>query len=233
MKRRFFCDKLVFSLILLLLTSRIASAMSIVTAKKCPIYLVMEEKDGTISQAYLGTPAGSHQIKSIEGYVLTQQEMISTKVNKGSRCFLWRLSFTKPDNPAELMQVWIAYIQEKKIIEVASGKSRRNEWSRAILQLPLPEGVFLFISCEPDGDETSLSNIFTITLTSKGLTFTPVAELYQQLIPLAITFAQSKGIFENERTQKTIGTLTQLAQGENVDNIAKMLNLKKEFKITW
>ena len=150
MKRRFFCDKLVFSLILLLLTSRIASAMSIVTAKKCPIYLVMEEKDGTISQAYLGTPAGSHQIKSIEGYVLTQQEMISTKVNKGSRCFLWRLSFAKPDNPAELMQVWIAYIQEKKIIEVASGKSRRNEWSRAILQLPLPEGVFLFISCEPD-----------------------------------------------------------------------------------
>ena len=127
MKRRFFCDKLVFSLILLLLTSRIASAMSIVTAKKCPIYLVMEEKDGTISQAYLGTLAGSHQIKSIEGYVLTQQEMISTKVNKGSRCFLWRLSFAKPDNPAELMQVWIAYIQEKKIIEVASGKSRRNE----------------------------------------------------------------------------------------------------------
>lgn len=58
-------------------------------------------------------------------------------------------------------------------------------------------------------------------------------KVYEQIIPLAITFAQSKGIFEQEKVQRTIGIFTQLAQGENADNIAKTLSLKKGFKITW
>jgi len=61
----------------------------------------------------------------------------------------------------------------------------------------------------------------------------PIPEVYEKLIPLAITFSQSRGTFDSERTKQIIGCLTHLAQNENVDNIARILNLKKEFKATW
>lgn len=234
MKKRLFVA--IFGLLFVLLpfvNTEALAFLSIVTAKQCPLYLVLEEKDGTVSQAYLGTPAGSFPIKSVEGYRPIQEVLLNAKNDDGINRFLWRLEFAKPDDPIEVMQLWVAYIPREKTIEVASGKTAHNEWYRIASQLPLPDGVFLFVSYEPDEQETPLSHVFTITLTKKGLAFVPIPEVYEKLIPLAITFSQSRGTFDSERTKQIIGCLTHLAQNENVDNIARILNLKKEFKATW
>ena len=227
---------MIFGLLFVLLpfmNTEASAFLSIVTSKKCPLFLVLEEKGGKVSQAYLNTPTGSFPIKPVEGYCLVRDALFSTKSNDNINRYLWRLDFASPEDPTEVMQLWIAYMPEERTVEVACGKTVHNEWYRVTSQLPLPDGVFLFVSYEPDGQETPLSHVFTITLTKKGLAFTPIPGVYKQLIPLAITFAQSKGMFGSERAKQIVGSMTQLAENENVDNVAKMLNLKKEFKTTW
>lgn len=233
MKKALLSIFVVFFFLFMPLAETGAWALTVTTAKKCPLYLVADVKNGVIAQAHLGTPAGSYPIKTIEGYLLSRHEIFTLK-NKGeSPRYLWRLHFVKGDSSNETMQLWIAYLPNERIIEVASGKTINNDWTRIVSKLPLPEGVFLFPSYDPLAEEQALPCVFTIILSQKGLSFAPMPKVYEQIIPLAITFAQSKGIFEQEKVQRTIGIFTQLAQGENADNIAKTLSLKKDFKITW
>jgi len=100
MKKRLFVA--IFGLLFVLLpfvNTEALAFLSIVTAKQCPIYLVLEEKDGIVSQAYLGTPAGSFPIKSVEGYRTIQEVLLNAKNDEGINRFLWRLEFAKPDDP--------------------------------------------------------------------------------------------------------------------------------------
>lgn len=157
-----------------------------------PIVVVLEQDHGTITSAWLRTPAGARKLDKLDGLSFVSDEKILTRADHDAKNdLLWRMSFTNLEGDG--IHLWIGMTTWSPTVYLSSAPFRYTRWHALPVKIDVPKGTSLYIA--PDtpfytrlenqysGTET-YSFIYTIMLTPEGPAFVPMPSVYKQLSPL-------------------------------------------------
>ena len=154
-----------------------------------PIILVLEQEKGSISSAWLRTPAGARKLEQLEGLSLMANDPMLTKVEKKKKNdLLWRLSFTNFEGNG--VDLWLGMLSWQPRVYIATTPFQYTRWHALPAKLEVPRGSFLYIApaspfyqrlAKQYSGKESYSFIYTMMLTPEGPAFVPAPTVYQQL----------------------------------------------------
>ncbi|MBQ9881869.1 MAG: hypothetical protein IJM42_04560 [Synergistes sp.] len=154
-----------------------------------PIILVLEQDAGTITSAWLRTPAGARNLERLEGLSFISENAILSKVDSDSKNdLLWNLSFMNFEGDG--IHLWIGMTTQPPRVFVTSAPFQYTRWHALPAKVEVPKGTSIYIAPaapfyrlldrQYSGVE-SYSFIYTIMMTPEGPAFVPVPSVYRQL----------------------------------------------------
>lgn len=187
---------LLFALILWLLPSPESETGNIslrtLELPEFPIVLVLEQDNGTITSAWIRTPAGARKLEQLEGLAYIASDPIISRVDQDKKDdLLWRLSFTNLEGKG--VHLWLGMTTWSPRVYISTTPFEYTRWHALPAKIEVPKGSCVYISpAAPayqriekkySGTE-SYSFIYTMMMTPEGFAFVPVPSVYRQLAAL-------------------------------------------------
>ncbi len=157
-----------------------------------PIILVLEQDNGSITSAWLRTPAGARRLDQLEGLMYVASDPVISKVDQDAKNdLLWRLSFTNMEGDG--IHLWIGMTTFSPKVYIASTPFQYTRWHALPAKIEVPKGASVYIApAAPQYSgikkqyrgRDSYSFIYTIMLTPEGPAFVPIPSVYKQLAVL-------------------------------------------------
>ncbi|MDO5114846.1 MAG: hypothetical protein Q4D58_01975 [Synergistaceae bacterium] len=154
-----------------------------------PIIVVLEQEGGSVTSAWLRTPAGARRLDRLEGLSFISSEPIITRVDQDSKDdLLWRLSFMNIDG--EGLNLWLGMTTWAPRVFIACAPLNYTRWHALPAKVEVPKGTSIYIAPAAPlyqnldkqfRGKDSYSFIYTMMLTPEGLNFVPVPSVYKQL----------------------------------------------------
>ncbi|NLI95523.1 MAG: hypothetical protein GX436_02215 [Synergistaceae bacterium] len=161
-----------------------------------PIYLVLREEAGVVSQAVLRTPAGIQPVTEIVGFSLTGEISSTLKVDRDSKPdLIWKLSFVNWNDRSQGTVLWISLLSRQPRLWLAVSPIGETLWDAIRPRLSVPRGILLYVSPalpaffrlpEYQGKEI-LTYVYCIQLGETGPVLTNAPEVYKQLLRIVQT----------------------------------------------
>lgn len=204
--------------------------------KGYPITLILEQQEGVVSSCWLRTPAGSREIRDIQGMTFISETNFISKVDQDDKDdLLWRLSFINLEG--EGLHLWLGLTTLNPKVFVTYTPYNYTRWDTVPAKVIVPKGTALYISPGMpiyDNDKEqfkgadSYSFIYTIRLTPDGPAFVPLPSVYKQLSILLRT-----GIRGEVATMKRLAYVRMLSEFNNLaegrpPSIETILNLQMQ-----
>jgi len=200
-----------------------------------PMVLVLEQDKGTISSAWLRTPAGAVEIEQVEGMSYIAESVFLSQVDQDSKDdVLWRTSYTNFDGDG--IHLWIGMTTWLPKVYILKTPFQYTRWDAVPAKLIVPKGTAVYISpATPAYEKTdsysgrdSYSFVYTLRMTPEGPSFVPVPDVYRQLYILLRAGIQG----ESSPTKKLayvrmLNEFSSLADG-NPPQAETLLNLQLE-----
>ncbi len=112
-----------------------------------PIYLVLREEAGVVSQAVLRTPAGIQPVTEIVGFSLTGEISSTLKVDRDSKPdLIWKLSFVNWNDRSQGTVLWISLLSRQPRLWLAVSPIGETLWDAIRPRLSVPRGILLYVS---------------------------------------------------------------------------------------
>ena len=157
-----------------------------------PIIVVLEQDRGTITSAWLRTPAGARRLDQLDGLSFISSDPVISKVDQDSKNdLLWRPSFTNLEGDG--VHLWIGMTTWAPRVFIASTPFQYTRWHALPAKVEVPKGTSIYIAPAAPfykmldkqySGKDSYSFIYTIMLTPEGPAFVPVPSVYKQLAVL-------------------------------------------------
>lgn len=157
-----------------------------------PIIVVLEQDKGTITSAWLRTPAGARKLDQLDGLSFISSDPIISKVDQDSKNdLLWRLTFT--NLAGDGVHLWIGMTTWAPRVFIVSAPFQYTRWHALPAKIEVPKGTSIYIAPAAPfykmldkqySGKDSYSFIYTIMLTPEGPAFVPVPSVYRQLAVL-------------------------------------------------
>lgn len=204
--------------------------------KGYPITLILEHQEGVVSSCWLRTPAGSREIRDIQGMTFISETNFISKVDQDDKDdLLWRLSFINLEG--EGLHLWLGLTTLNPKVFVTYTPYNYTRWDTVPAKVIVPKGTALYISpgipiYDNDKEQfkgaDSYSFIYTIRLTPDGPSFVPLPSVYKQLSILLRT-----GIRGEVATMKRLAYVRMLSEFNNLaegrpPSIETILNLQMQ-----
>ena len=187
-----------------------------------PVFLMLERSGGTITSAWLRTPAGARRIDQLDGMVYAADSVIETKVDQDSQNdLLWRISFTNFEGTG--VHLWIGLTTWNPTAFIAVSPYHYTRWDAIPAKLVVPKGTAIYVSpATPSYNKAgqfsgrqSYSFVYTIRMTPEGPAFVPIPDVYKQLALLLR--AGIRGEFDPMKRLayvRMLGEFNNLAEGK-------------------
>ena len=187
-----------------------------------PVALVLEQKGGTVTSAWLRTPAGARQIDQAEGMIYVADSTFAARVDQDADDdLLWRISFTNFGGDG--VHLWIGLMTWSPAAFICTSPYQYTRWDVIPAKLVVPASTAVYVSpATPDYSRAgrysgtdSYSFVYTVRLTPEGPAFVPVPDVYRQLAILLRAGIQ--GEFDPKKRLAYVRMLTEfnnLADGK-------------------
>jgi len=160
-----------------------------IRVKGYPLTLILEEQEGIVTSCWLRTPAGSKEIKNMDGMTFISETTFIAKVDQDEEDdLLWRLSFINFNG--EGVHLWLGLTTFNPKVFISVTPYNYTRWDTVPAKVIVPKGTALYISPgvplydnvkEQYKGADSYSFIYTIRLTPDGPAFVPLPSVYKQL----------------------------------------------------
>ncbi len=156
-----------------------------------PIVLVYEQQEGSVTSAWLRTPAGSMKIEEIEGLsFISDSSFVSNVDNDTKDDLMWRISFT--NFAGDGVHLWIGMTTWSPKLFIFAAPYQYTRWDVIPAKLVVPKGTAVYVSpATPSYNKAgkfsgkeSYSFVYTVRMTPEGPAFVPVPDVYKQLAVL-------------------------------------------------
>ncbi len=153
-----------------------------------PIVLALEQENGTISSAWIRTPAGTRELSEIEGLTYISDAKFVTNVDQDKKNdLMWRLSFI--DFQGDGVHLWLGMTTWIPKLFIATTPYQYTRWDAVPAKLVVPKGTAVYVSpatpsynmAEAFTGRDSYSFVYTMRMTADGPAFVPVPSVYKQL----------------------------------------------------
>ena len=153
-----------------------------------PIVLAMEQENGTVSSAWIRTPAGTRELSEIEGLTYISDAKFFANVDQDKKSdLMWRLSFI--DFQGDGVHLWLGMTTWIPKLFISTTPYQYTRWDAAPAKLVVPKGTAVYVSpatpsynmAEAFTGRDSYSFVYTIRMTADGPAFVPVPGVYKQL----------------------------------------------------
>ena len=187
-----------------------------------PVALVLEQKGGTVTSAWLRTPAGARQIDQVEGMIYVADSDFAARVDQDADDdVLWRVSFTNFND--EGVHLWIGLMTWSPTAFIFTSPYQYTRWDVIPAKLVVPTSTAVYVAPATSdytkagryGGTNSYSFVYTVRLTPEGPAFVPVPDVYRQLAILLRAGLQ--GEFDPKKRLAYVRMLTEfnnLAEGK-------------------
>jgi hypothetical protein len=110
-----------------------------------PIVLVLEEKKGSITSAWLRTPAGTRSVGQIESlFYIADNTFLSDVDGDGKDDLLWRISFNNFEGIGT--HLWIGMTTAQPKIFIATTPFEYTRWDAVPAKLIVPKSTAVYVS---------------------------------------------------------------------------------------
>lgn len=156
-----------------------------------PIVLALEQENGTISSAWIRTPAGTRELSEIEGLTYISDAKYLSNVDQDKKNdLMWRLSFI--DFQGDGVHLWLGITTWAPKLFISSSPYQYTRWDAVPAKLVVPKGTAVYVSpatpsynkSEAFTGRNSYSFVYTVRMTADGPAFVPVPSVYKQLATL-------------------------------------------------
>lgn len=153
-----------------------------------PLVIVLEQNKGTVTSAWLRTPAGAKQIEQIEGLSYIADSVFLSRVDQDTKNdVLWRTSFTNFEGNG--VHLWIGMTTWSPKVYILTTPYQYTRWDVIPAKLIVPKGTAVYVSpatptykkADSFSGRDSYSFVYTIRMTPEGPAFVPVPDVYKQL----------------------------------------------------
>jgi hypothetical protein len=161
-----------------------------------PIYLVLKEEAGIVTQAVLRTPAGIQPVTEIVGFSLAGEISSTLQVDRDSKPdLLWKLSFLNWSDRSQGVALWISLLTRQPRLWLAVSPVGETLWDAIRPRLSVPRGTLLYVSPtlpaffrlpEYLGKDV-LTYVYCLQLEETGPVLTSAPEVYKQLLRIVQT----------------------------------------------
>lgn len=161
-----------------------------------PVYLVLKEEAGVVTQAILRTPAHVQPVAEIVGFSLAGEISSTLPLDRDSKPdLLWKLSFLNWNDRSQGVALWISLLSRQPRLWVAVSPIGETLWDAIRPKLSVPRGVLLYVSptlpaffrlSEYQGKDI-LTYVYCIQLEKTGPVLTSAPEVYKQLLRIVQT----------------------------------------------
>lgn len=153
-----------------------------------PIVLVFEQQNGSVTSAWLRSPAGAVPLEEIEGLSFISDSSFISQVDQDNKDdLMWRLSFTNFEGDGA--HLWIGMTTWSPKLFISSTPYQYTRWDIIPAKLIVPKGTAIYVSpATPSYNKAgkfsgreSYSFVYTVRMTPEGPSFVPVPDVYRQL----------------------------------------------------
>lgn len=187
---------LVVSLFLVTAFSTAEANTRVLSAPGHPIFLVLREESGVVTQAVLRTPAGIQPVTEIVGFSFAGENLSAITIDRDAKPdLLWKLTFLDMNNRSQGTALWISSLTRQPRVWLAVSPVGETLWDAIRPKLTVPRGTILYVSPilppffnlpQYEGKDV-LSYVYCLVLDETGPGIGVVPEVYKQLLRIVQT----------------------------------------------
>ena len=160
----------------------------LLNAPNFPIVLALEQEKGTVSSAWLRTPAGARELTEVEGLTYLSDAKYLSNVDQDIKDdLLWRLSFI--NFKGDGVHLWLGMTTWLPKLFISTTPYQYTRWDAVPAKLVVPKGTAIYVSpATPSYNKAvafdgrnSYSFVYTMRMTADGPAFVPVPAVYKQI----------------------------------------------------
>lgn len=187
---------LVFAFFLMTPVSNAEANTRVLTAPGHPIFLVLREESGVVTQAVLRTPAGLQPVTEIVGFSFAGESLSTMPIDRDAKPdLLWKLRFLDMKDRSQGTALWISSLTRQPRVWLATSPVGETLWDAIRPKLTVPRGTILYVSPilppffnlpQYEGKDV-LSYVYCLVLDETGPGIGVVPEVYKQLLRIVQT----------------------------------------------
>jgi hypothetical protein len=209
-----------------------------------PVFLVLREEAGTVTQAILRTPAGLQPVTEIVGFSFAGETASTVRVDSDSKPdLLWKLSFLDWKDRSQGVALWISCLTRQPRLWLAVSPVGETLWDAIRPKLTVPRGTLLYVSPilpaffslpQYQGKEI-LTYVYCLHLDETGPVIGTVPEVYKQLLRIVQTVREHEFDPGRKKAYEALETdFKSLSEGGKPSTEAILnFNFKKIAEVSW
>jgi hypothetical protein len=168
----------------------------VLSAPGHPIFLVLKEESGVVTQAILRTPGALQPITEIVGLSFAGENTSTLAVDRDAKPdLLWKLTFLDQKERSQGTILWISALTRQPRVWLAVSPVAETLWDAIRPKLTVPRGTLLYISpilpsffnlLQYQGKDV-LTYVYCLTIDQTGPGIGVVPEVYKQLLRIVQT----------------------------------------------
>lgn len=189
------------ALFLTLFVSRSWASTRVLTTKGQPVFLVLEENAGIVTQAFFRAPGGLQPVSEVIGLSFAAEASTVSMADHDSKPdLLWKLTFLDPRNRSEGVVLWISAMTRQPRALLGTSPIGETLWDAIRPRLSVPRGTLLYVSPilpafftvpQFQGKDV-LSYVYCVTLDETGPVIGVLPDVYRQLLRVLQTVRESE-----------------------------------------
>jgi hypothetical protein len=209
-----------------------------------PVFLVLKEESGAVTQAILRTPSGLQPVTEIVGLSFSGENLTSQQVDRdGKPDLLWKLTFLEKDDKSQGTVLWVSVITRKPRLWLAASPVGETLWDAIRPKLTVPRGTLLYVSPtlpqffnlpQYQGKDI-LTYVYCIVLSDAGPGIGVVPDVYKQLLRIVQTVREHEIDLGRKKAYEALeADFKSLSEGGKPSTGAILgLGFRKIAEITW
>ncbi len=187
---------LFFSFLLPLSASKAFANTRILSIPGHPLFIVLQEEEGLVREAYLRSPVKLLPLPEIVGLTFAGETSSCFPVDRdGKADLLWKLTFLDQKNRTQGTILWIAALTKQPRAWIATSPVETTLWDAIRPKLSVPKGTILYVSPvlprffnlpEYRGRDI-LTYVYCLVLDETGPGIGVIPEVYKQLLRIVQT----------------------------------------------
>lgn len=196
MKPRLILLPLACALFLSLAVPSAKANTRVLSAPGHPVFLVLKEESGVVTQAILRTPGTLQPVTEIVGLSFAGENTSTLAVDSDAKPdLLWKLTFLHQKERSQGTILWISALTRQPRVWLAVSPVAETLWDAIRPKLTVPRGTLLYISPilpsffnlpQYQGKDV-LTYVYCLTIAQTGPGIGVVPEVYKQLLRIVQT----------------------------------------------
>lgn len=161
-----------------------------------PVFLVLQEESGVVTQAILRTPGTLQPVSEIVGLSFAGESTSTLKVDRDAKPdLLWKLTFLNQKDRSQGTALWVFSLTRQPRVWLAVSPVGETLWDAIRPKLTVPRGTLLYVSPilppffnlpQYQGKDV-LSYVYCLVLDEAGPGIGVQPEVYKQLLRIVQT----------------------------------------------